>query len=220
MYKEKMHAFEKQPSEAVYHTRQHMANKMTGMEQKAEDKRKGKEMQEIFHMENAFGDISMGVNEKKEFAFVVDRKKYWNGPIASREEKALNRQRSSTWNNRLGYMELNRGDKQNSAYAFLLNKGWASEKKLIQETGEFSKKMQQETISAMLPFQSEKSRSAKSAALLQKLTGDIGRAMRNAQKTPTGADEKRKITGEFNGAVWKKPAGRKEQDDDKNENIP
>lgn len=218
MYKEKMRAFERQPSEAIYHTRQHMAKKMTGMEQRLGDKTKGKEMREIFHMENAFGDISMGVNEKKEFAFVVDRKKYWNGPLASREERILNRQRSSAWNNRLGYMELNRGDRQNSAYAFLLNKGWAPEKKLMQETGKFSKKMQQQTILSMLPFQSRENRTAEEEALMQKLTGEIGRAMKNAKKAPADAAEKQKIMGELYSKASEKTAVK--QEDDENENSP
>ena len=53
MYQEKENIFEKKPSEAIYHTHQHTAKKMTGLEQKTEDTTKEKNMREIFHMENA-----------------------------------------------------------------------------------------------------------------------------------------------------------------------
>ena len=152
----------------------------------------------------------MGVNEQKEFAFVIDRKKYWNGPIASREEKVLNRQRSSAWNNRLGYTELNRGSRQNSAYAFILNKGWAPEKKVLQETDHFGKRMQQQTILSMLPFSMCAKKTTENDTLLQKLSREINWAMKREQKKPHVINEIKK--GEFYRVAVQKRKTEPEED--------
>lgn len=157
-YLEKEKRKEWKASEGIFHRHQYCQKEMTSLQQKREEQTEEKRMEEIFHLENAYGNIELGMNRQKEISFVVSRKKYRNGPVASKEQKELNQQRCKAWNHRHGSLQLNPLQPEKGAYAFQLNKEKVSGGEIIRETERFGRRMGQETIFSMLsaPYREER----------------------------------------------------------------
>lgn len=188
-YSEKERANEWKASEGIFHRHQHCQKEMVGLQQKREDQTEEKKMEEIFHAENAYGNIELGMNQRKEISFVVGRKKYKNGPVASKEQKELNQQRCKAWNHRRGSLQLNLLRPEKSAYAFLLNKEKASGKEIFRETGKFGRRMGQETILSVLRFPQERKQGQGRTLVHQMMIREMNQAVSRALEKKKEPDD-------------------------------
>ncbi|MBQ7676711.1 MAG: hypothetical protein IJT32_00610 [Lachnospiraceae bacterium] len=128
---------EAQSSSSVWHAQYTVDEERTranvherGQEQKKEDsvfpekKERGKEgdkesrMQEVFHTENAFARLSLGLNEKGESSFVVARKTRADEKSTERSERELDEQRSYNWHVVGGDDKANLNKPAESAFGF------------------------------------------------------------------------------------------------------
>lgn len=191
-YLEKEKKKEWTASEGIFHRHQFCQKETTGLRQKREEQTEEKKMEEIFHIENAYGNIALGMNQRKEMAFVVSRKKYKNGPLVYKEQKELNQQRCKAWNHRRGSLQLNSLKPERSAYAFLMDKEKVSGKEMIRETGRFGRRMGQKTIASMLRTVHRQEREPGLYSFHQMLAREMNQAV-------SRAFEKRKEIDDFPG---------------------
>jgi len=86
-------------SEALYHMQEPGSRKkgskpsVTGLYDTKGGYHALSRMREIFKAENSYGNIALGVNKKKEAAFVVSQKREHNGPVTTEAQKNLHMER-------------------------------------------------------------------------------------------------------------------------------
>ncbi len=89
---------------------------MKHFRQKKERQSRAKKMQEIFHTKNAYGEISLGMNEKGETALVAEREHYRNGPTVDNNTRELNEENSYLWRQKAGFSMTNIKNPADSAF--------------------------------------------------------------------------------------------------------
>jgi len=127
---------------------------------------------EMLGIENAFGNVSIAVNRKKEMTIAISQKKRPNSKTLKNDCKVLNGQRRKGVNAAIGYMYTNNLDPINSAFAFKIQKIY-HERKVLERMDQFVDKKGQNAVENMLPFFNLK----KDKTKLQKLEAEIRSAL-------------------------------------------
>ena len=89
---------------------------MKHLRQKKERQSRSKKMQEIFHTKNAYGEISLGMNEEGETALVAEREHYKDGPTVENNARELNEENSYRWRQKAGFSMINVKNPADSAF--------------------------------------------------------------------------------------------------------
>lgn len=111
-------------SEALYHMHENGSRNrrpeqtVTGLREVKEGDDASKRMRESFKAENSYGNIALGVNQKKEAAFVVSQKREHDGPVTREAEKTLRMERKKRETAPAGNFYMNPDLKQQGAFAF------------------------------------------------------------------------------------------------------
>ncbi len=133
-----------------------MKENMTGFHQSEQDKQESHQVKESFRDENAFGNISVGSNKKKESYVVLSEKKSFQGKTLEEREKRLHMENHHTEYNPNGRFLTNTGKRDDGAWAFQ-GKSSMSENKILNKIEEDYQKNGSDMISEMLPFVNVKS---------------------------------------------------------------
>lgn len=141
---------ERLASEGILHVRQFPEKEMAGLRQRSSAVPDEKCCEGIFHAENAYGNISLGMASDGTLTFAVSKKKYYDGPIAEMNARELNQQRCNAWNHPAGQLQLNNGGHENSAFAFQADKESMNGRELIGESCQFGAWKKQRTIGETL----------------------------------------------------------------------
>lgn len=163
---------------------------MKRLRPKAEEKKqsKSKQMQEIFHTKNAYGEISLGMNQKGETMLVAGRERYRNGPTVERNEKQLDEENSYSWKGKAGNRKTNVKEPAKSAYALNSTKQHEGEDRpngetLLAQSELFAQKTAQHTALSMLPQKSDKVGETKEKSTREmKLAHQLELALRQGEK--------------------------------------
>ena len=142
-------------SAGVYHT---YDTEQTTKEKQApagfiqrEEADKDTRLGEIFHMANAFGQVSLGVNEKKEAVFTVSRKRDDDRSPAEEDAVSVKESRAKTFPHRNGKYLVNPRMVSDGAFTFSAKPGFTI-RKFFNAANDFQKKEGQETVEEFLPF--------------------------------------------------------------------
>ncbi|MBR1633899.1 MAG: hypothetical protein IJ682_02425 [Lachnospiraceae bacterium] len=160
------------------------------LRQKAEEKKqsKSRQMQEIFHTKNAYGEISLGMNPKGETMLVAGRSHYRNGPTVQRNEKELDEQNSYSWRGKAGNRKTNVKEPAKSAYALNSTKQHDGENRhrgetLLLQSQLFAQATAQHNALSMLPEKSDRVGDTKEkSAREMKLSHQLELALRLGEK--------------------------------------
>ncbi|MCH5264606.1 MAG: hypothetical protein J1F02_01815 [Lachnospiraceae bacterium] len=173
-------------SEGLFHQYQPQEREegMRGLLQVRQEQNEEGRMQEIFRMGNAFGNVSLGANQKGEYTLLVNKEKNWQGPSMQREQRELNQQRCSVWNSWAGKLQLNSEKDRVGAAAFHTRDRGIRPVQMLQEMEKLSRRQGQETLRELLPFhesggtgQGEKQQSSQKASLWNTMNRGLRRAV-------------------------------------------
>lgn len=177
---------EHRASEGLLHERQEFdpeKESVDGFRQNEKDITPEERMHEIYQMENAYGRITLGMNEKGETVLSTQRRKYVDGPTMNNNEKEVNQADAYRWIGRGGEKELNKKDPADSAYALYSRdrEGDVARMQgdtLMKESERFGEKTGQHALQTMLPTRTGDAKEDREAyALHQKLARRMEMAM-------------------------------------------
>ncbi|MBO4396262.1 MAG: hypothetical protein J5819_07950 [Eubacterium sp.] len=177
---------ERKSSEGIWHERQDYTSQepMGGLRQSREHYSDGGSMREIFRVENAYGTISLGMNRKKETAFVVNRKKNKNGVTVSRNQREVDEQMSYRWRGHAGDRELNRFNPVSSAFVLRSEVKHEAESRtmghmLMRETERFGELTGQHQVLSFMPErENDRFTSDEMLSMHEKMAGRMEIALR------------------------------------------
>ena len=163
-------------------------SEMKQLRPKKERQSKEKRMQEIFHTKNAYGEISLGMNQKGETMLATGREHYRNGPTVERNEKQLDEQNSYQWRGKAGNRMTNVKKPAESAFALNSTKQHDGENRhrgdtLLLQSQLFAKQTSQHAALSLLPEKSTKTGETKQkSAREMKLAHQLEMALRMGEK--------------------------------------
>lgn len=127
-------------SESVVHQYEaKQGEKVTGLSQKDEVKETDASMKEIFHMGNAFGDLALGMNERKEASLVFSRKKNDTHELAEDKQKEINGAQQKETGYKNGTYSMNELEADDTAFAVNPKKKELSERDLFLGARDYAK---------------------------------------------------------------------------------
>ncbi len=211
---------EHEASEGILHERQEFdpeKSHMDGYLQEEKDTASEDKMHEIYQMENAYGKITFGMNEKGETVLSVRRVKNNNGPSLPGVAKEVNPADTRHYIGTAGDKELNTKSPVSSAYAMVSRDREEDVQRfqgetLMRESEGFGKLTGQHALNTMLPIRtgdSEKDR--QNYALHAKIASHLEMAMQENRAKMKNKDEAER-------AVVAQPAEKSTDTPDKPEN--
>lgn len=143
-------------SQGIYHAYGNSAKEekkpVAGLRQKEENRTEEKELHQIFRMGNAYGNVSIGMNDKSEFALVVNREKNEDATSLKQGQRELNEAFGSVYPHRDGKQVVNSDMKQTGAFTYQMYAPEHRTKRVMRGAREFQRKYGQETLAQMIPF--------------------------------------------------------------------
>ena len=194
---------------------------MKPLRQKKENRSKEKRMQEIFHTKNAYGEISLGMNQKGETMLAAAREHNYNGPTVEHNETQLDELHSYKWRGKAGNRMTNVKKPVESAFALNSTHQHDGENRhrgdtLLLQSQQFAAQSGQHAALSLLPQKSIQAGQTKSkSAREMKLAHQLELALRMGEKTV-------KKNGEENSTLQKlmNKLEKQQKDDNETEILP
>lgn len=142
-------------SEAIYHMYGEntlaVKERTTGLNDREHKVDSKENMREVFRAENAYGNIAIGANKKKEAAVVVSQKREHNEKTTQEHEKNLNMARKKRKVLPRGEVFTNNSKEKEGALVYQVNTK-VPEQRVISEIKEYHKREESRMLEKRMPF--------------------------------------------------------------------